>query len=85
MKAKEWKKLYAVQTLTQKKANVVLIISGSSATRDEHFIMIKGPIPIHQGDIKFQICMYLTWSPYLKKKIDITTVEFDKITIILVI
>lgn len=84
MKAKEWKKLYHTNT-NKKKADVALIVSGFSATKDKHFIVIKGPIPVHQGDIKFQICVDLTWSPYLKKKIDITTVELDKIAIILVI
>lgn len=56
MKAKEWKKLDTANT--NKKADVALIISGFKTkiiTRDKHFVMMKSPGPICQGDIKFQI------------------------------
>lgn len=70
LKAKEWEKLDCTKT-NKKKADGALLISGfktKNTTSDKYFIMIKGPGPIHQGDITFQIWMDLTWAPHLKGK-----------------
>lgn len=57
LKAKEWEKLDCTKLTKEtnkKKADGALLISGfktKNTTRDKYFIMIKGPGPIHQGDI----------------------------------